>query len=138
MAEWKHINAENLKPFYPSPEEGYGSKLLTGGQLAGSDVININEGTLVGGGRTSGAAHEKTEIYYIVRGQGDVWLDDDCLHVKPGDIIVIPPGVFHWIDNRMNQEPFVLHTYWHRQEDNGLYHRRLQEWGTSVKRIDEE
>lgn len=57
MAEWKHINAENLKPFYPSPEEGYGSKLLTGGQLAGSDVININEGTLVGGGRTSGAAH---------------------------------------------------------------------------------
>lgn len=51
MAEWKHINAENLKPFYPASEEGdYSSKLLTGSQLAGSDVININEGTVEGVG----------------------------------------------------------------------------------------
>jgi mannose-6-phosphate isomerase-like protein (cupin superfamily) len=137
MAEWRHINAEDLKPFYPASDKLYSSKLLTGGRLAGSDVININEGTVVGGGRTSGAAHEKTEIYYIVRGKGDVWLDNDCVHVKPGDVIVIPPGVFHWIDNQMNKEPFVLHTYWHRQEDNGTYYKRLQEWGTSVKKMDE-
>jgi quercetin dioxygenase-like cupin family protein len=137
MAEWIHVNAENLEPFSPVPGGDYSSKLLTGGQLAGSDIININEGTLAGGGRTAGGAHEKTEIYYIVRGTGDVWLDSDCVHVKPGDVIVIPPGVFHWIDNRMNTEPFVLHTYWHRQEDNGMYYSRLEAWGTPVKRSDE-
>ncbi len=78
------------------------------------------------------------EIYYIVSGKGDVWLNDNCLHVKAGDVIVIPPGVHHWIDNQMNKESFVLHTYWHRQEENGTYHRRIKEWGTAFKRIDEE
>ena len=136
MADWKIVNAENLKPFWIG--EVYSSKLLTGDEMAGRQVININEGTLIGGARIEGAAHEETEIYYIINGTGDVWLDDDCIHVKPGDIIIIPPGVFHWIDNRMNDQPFVLFTLWHRQEDNGVYHKRLEAWGKSVKTIDEE
>ncbi|MDD5017423.1 MAG: cupin domain-containing protein [Eubacteriales bacterium] len=136
MAEWKLINAENVKPFCLG--EVYSSKLLTGDEMAGRQVININEGTLAAGARTSGAAHEKTEIYYIVKGSGDVWLDNDCVHVKPGDIIIIPPDVFHWIDNRMNDEPFVLFTLWPRQEDNGVYQVRLKAWGKSMKTIDEE
>jgi quercetin dioxygenase-like cupin family protein len=136
MADRTPINAENIKPF--ACNESYSSKLLTGGELAGEPIININEGTLTGGERTGGAAHDKTEIYYIVRGSGDVWLDEDRYPVKPGDIIIIPPGVFHWIDNRMNREPFVLFTFWHRQEDNGVYHKRLKEWGVTVKTIDQE
>mgnify|MGYP001010179777 CR=1 FL=1 len=136
MAGWKLVNSKDIKPFWTS--DVYCSKLLTGDEMAGRQVININEGTLLGGARTGGAAHEETEIYYIVSGSGDVWLDDDCVHAVPGDIIIIPPGPFHWIDNRMNKVPFVLHTYWHRQEDNDVYHKRLKAWGTSMKRINEE
>ena len=71
--------------------------------------------------RTAGGVHEQTEIYYIVSGMGDVWLDETCYHVVPGDFIIIPPGTFHYIDNTMNDEKFVLMTFWSRQEYNEVY-----------------
>jgi oxalate decarboxylase/phosphoglucose isomerase-like protein (cupin superfamily) len=67
----------------------------------------------------------------------DVWLDDDCIPVKNGDIIVIPPHVFHWIDNTRSSKPFVLFTLWPKQEQNGVYFARKEAWGTSIANIDE-
>ena len=64
MSDWKLVNAENVKPFVC--DETYSSKMLTGDEMAGRPVININEGTLAAGCRTAGGAHEETEIYYIV------------------------------------------------------------------------
>ena len=87
--KWSFVNAENVVPYVC--DETYSSKQLTGDELAGFPVININEGTLKGGCRTGGGAHEDTEIYYIVEGSGILWLDEDSIPVKPGDIIVIPP-----------------------------------------------
>lgn len=136
MSEWKLVNAENVKPFVC--DETYSSKMLTGDEMAGRPVININEETLAAGCRTAGGAHEDTEIYYIVEGTGFVWLDEDQIAVKPGDIIVIPPHCFHWIDNTRNDKPFRLFTFWPRQELNGVYFERLKAWGTSVKFIDED
>ena len=104
MSDWKLVNAENVKPFVC--DETYSSKMLTGDEMAGRPVININEGTLAAGCRTAGGAHEDTEIYYIVDGTGFVWLDDDKVAVKPGDILIIPPLCFHWIENTMNDRPF--------------------------------
>ncbi len=134
--KWSFVNAENVEPFVC--DETYSSKQLTGDEMAGFGVININEGTLKGGCRTAGGVHEDAEIYYITEGKGQLWLDEDCLEVKPGDIIVIPPGVFHWIDNRMNEEAFKLFTLWPKQEQNGVYFERMKAWGTSVKYLDPE
>lgn len=66
--KWSFVNAENVVPYVC--DETYSSKQLTGDELAGFPVININEGTLKGGCRTGGGAHEDTEIYYIVEGTG--------------------------------------------------------------------
>lgn len=43
----------------------YSSKLLTGDEMAGFPVININEGILKGGHRTGGGVHDETELYYF-------------------------------------------------------------------------
>ena len=134
--EWKLINAENLEPF--ACDEVYSSKLLTGDEMAGFPVININEGTLKGGHRTGGGVHDETELYYIVEGTGIVWLDEDAVHVKPGDIIIIPPHVFHWIDNTMNKTDFKLFTLWPDQKQNGVYFERMKAWGKSMKYVDED
>jgi len=131
---WSLVNSENVSPFVCS--DFYSSKLLTGDEMAGMPVININEGTLKAGFRTEGGAHEQVEIYYIVDGVGDVWLDEDRIPVKNGDIIIIPPHVFHWIDNTKSDKPFVLFTFWQKQEDNDVYHERYNAWGTSEKSID--
>ncbi|MCL1855204.1 MAG: cupin domain-containing protein [Clostridia bacterium] len=134
--KWTLVNAENVTPFVCG--DAYSSKMLTGDEMAGMQVININEGTLKPGSRTGGGAHEDVEIYYIVSGEGDVWMDEDRIPVKSGDIIVIPPHVFHWIDNTKSDKPFILFTFWHKQEDNEVFHARKEAWGTSVKNVDDQ
>lgn len=134
--KWSLVNAENVKPFVC--DETYSSKQLTGDEINGLHVLNINEGTLKAGCRTAGGVHEETEIYYITEGAGVLWLDEDSLNVKKGDIIVIPPGVFHWIDNTMNDSEFKLFTLWPNQEQNGVYFERMKAWGTSVQYSDED
>lgn len=133
--KWSFVNAENVVPYVC--DETYSSKQLTGDEMAGFPVININEGTLKGGCKTAGGAHDDAEIYYITAGSGYVWLDDEKIWVKPGDIIVIPPHVFHWIDNTMNEEDFKLFTLWPKQEQNGVYFVRKEAWGKSMKYVDE-
>lgn len=139
MAEWKLVNSENVVPYVC--DDTYSSKMLTGDEMAGRQVININEGTLKAGCRTAGDAHEEQEIYYMVDCDKDtyVWMDDDRIPVKNGDIIVIPPHVFHWIDNTKGTKPFVLFTFWPKQEQNGVYFVRKEAWGgTSVKYLDDD
>lgn len=134
---WKLVASENVEPFVC--DETYSSKMLTGDEMAGQPVININEGTLQPFCRTAGGAHEETEIYYIVSAKPGtvVWLDEDRVPVKNGDVLVIPPHTMHWIDNTGSEEPFVLFTFWPRQEQNGVYHARQKAWGTSVRYKDE-
>ena len=133
---WKLVHSENVEAFVC--DETYSSKMLTGDEMAEQQIININEGTLQPRCRTEGGAHDDTELYYIVSAAPGtaVWLDDDCVLVKNGDIIVIPPQVFHWIDNTMSDEPFVLFTLWPKQEQNGVFFARKDAWGTSVKNKD--
>jgi len=40
--------------------------------------------------------HKKTkEYYFIVRGGGEIELNDDVIKVKEGDLVVIEPGTLH-------------------------------------------
>ena len=79
--QWTLVNAENVVPYVC--DETYSSKQLTGDEMAGFPVININEGTLKGGCRTSGGAHENTEIYYIVEGIGSQAMAQDSVTLNP-------------------------------------------------------
>ncbi len=51
--------------------------------------------------------HKKTkEYYFIVRGEGEIELNDDVIKVKEGDLVVIEPGTFHRA--RGNMEVLVI------------------------------
>ncbi len=134
------INSGELEPYH-TLSGSYTSKLLTGGSLNGEEIININEGTLKGGGTTPGDVHDKIEIYYILRcGNGaEVVLEQagnvTRYSVRPGDCILIPPGTRHWIDNTKCSDDIVILTLWQSQESNITYHNRMKEWGTSQRRI---
>ncbi len=48
--------------------------------------------------------HRRTEeIYYILRGQGQMTIGDESQAVGPGDAIAIPPGAVHQIVNIGNE-----------------------------------
>ena len=142
---WVLVNSENVVGFKGNDYgDDYTSKMLTGDEMAGMPVMNINEGTLAAGGTTGGpdlkgSAHDDTEIYYIIDCDPEtyVWLDDDCLETKPGDFIIIPPHVYHWIDNRKGKKDYKIFTFWPRQEQNGMFFVREKAWGTSVRNLDD-
>ena len=59
---------------------------------------------------TSGHFHDgQEEVYFFVKGQGKMELDDDKFKVKAGDIVNIEDGVFHRVHNtsRTKQLYFV-------------------------------
>lgn len=131
------INMDMLEPFVI--DDNYTSIMVMGDELVGEHCINLNQGIVKPGGRLPGAAHEKAEMYYIVKcGEGAEVVtgkDDEEVRykVKANDIIYIPGGCHHWIDNTRCDEEFIIMTMWPNQEDNGCYHTRLAAWGTSFK-----
>ena len=60
------------------------------------------------------------------------------LHFEPFDFIVIPPHVYHWIDNTNGKRPYRILTFWPRQEQNGMFFVREKAWGTSVRNLDDD
>jgi len=126
-------------------DDVYTSYMMTGDELLDNTekVVNVNMGTLKAGARLAGGHHDDTEIYYVVdcapgakvvTGQDIPGEDEETVYdVKPGDFIVIPGGVHHWIDNRTCDKEFTIMTMWPTQEQNGCYHSRKEAWGTSFK-----
>ena len=136
MSKGVIVNSWEVKPFVC--DETYSSKMLLDDIVAGTKAININEGTLKAGCKTSGGVHGKNEIYYIVKGEAMIHLGEDTKDIKAGSVIFIPAGVFHSLDNKSNTEDLVILTFWERAEYNEVYEVRVKEWGKSFKSIYED
>lgn len=48
-----------------------------------------------------------SEVYYILSGQGEMHIDDECQAVEPGDTVYIPPNAKQFIHNS-GTEPLVF------------------------------
>ena len=134
------INADMLEPYIC--DEAYTSKMIMGEDLVGEPAINLNQGTLQPHTKLPGGHHENAEIYYVVdcqagaevvTGTGKNGDEEIRYQVKAGDVIFIPGGVHHWIDNRKCDQPFIIMTIWPSQEQNGVYFTRKKDWGTSYR-----
>ena len=119
-------------------DAAYSSKMLLDDSVAGTQAINVNEGTLKGGGKTAGSVHTENEIYYVVKGEAVLHLDDKTVDIGPGSLVFIPAGTFHSLDNKSETEDFVLLTLWERASSNEVWHIRLKAWGKTFKTIDED
>ena len=116
----------------------YDSRMILDHVVTGRDgVIQVNHGTTMPGYALDGAAHEEDEIYYILSGHGKLRLDDEIIDVYPNQIIFIPAGVFHALDNRESKEPLEILTLWKDYRFNDAYEARMKLWGKSFRTIDE-
>jgi mannose-6-phosphate isomerase-like protein (cupin superfamily) len=48
------------------------------------------------------------EIYFVTKGQGDMEVDGEHVHVRPGDAILIPAGAWHSLENNGTSELRIL------------------------------
>ncbi|MEW7980431.1 MAG: cupin domain-containing protein [gamma proteobacterium symbiont of Phacoides pectinatus] len=52
--------------------------------------------------------HQSEEVYYVLRGAGEMRLDDRCFSIAPGDTILIPPGTPHQLHNNGSEALVIL------------------------------
>ncbi len=131
------VDVNKVKPL--SFGESYDSRMILDHEITGRDnVIQINHGTVKPGFALGGGVHEEDEIYYILSGKGKLQLDDEIIDVYPDQIIFIPAGCFHALDNRESDEEMKILTFWRDYRFNEAYEERVKQWGKSFKTIDEE
>ncbi|MBQ2826446.1 MAG: cupin domain-containing protein [Clostridia bacterium] len=118
--------------------ESYESRMILDHVITGRDnVIQINHGTVKAGYALGGGVHEDDEIYYILSGKGKLQLDDEIIDVFPNQVIFIPAGVYHALDNRESSEDMTILTFWRDWRMNEAYTERLNQWGKSFMTVDE-
>lgn len=70
---------------------------------------SLAEATVPPGVHTTSHHHPKTEeIYYILQGEGIMYLQGQPQRVRPGDAIPIPPGTSHSIHNDTSDDLVFL------------------------------
>lgn len=131
------VDVANVKPLLFGTE--YESRMILDHVITGRDnVIQINHGTVKAGAALGGGVHEEDEIYYILSGKGKLQLDDKIVDVAGGQVIFIPAGCFHALDNRESDEDMCILTFWRDWRYNDAYETRLKLWGKSFKTVDED
>jgi len=131
------VDVNKVKPL--SFGESYDSRMILDHEITGRDnVIQINHGTVKAGYALDGAVHEEDEIYYILSGTGKLKLDDEIIDVFADQVVFIPAGCFHALDNSMSDEDMKILTFWKDYRFNDAYEERIKQWGKSFKTIDED
>jgi mannose-6-phosphate isomerase-like protein (cupin superfamily) len=131
------VDVDKVKPL--SFGESYDSRMILDHEITGREnVIQINHGTVKAGCALGGATHEENEIYYILSGKGKLQLDDKIVDVYANQVIFIPAGCFHALDNRGAKEDLKILTFWRDYRFNDAYEERIKQWGKSFKTVDED
>ena len=93
---------------------GEGEPLLNGivvkaSPKTGTTGSILVEQTFQRGGTTSLHIHDQgDELFYVVSGRGKATLSDKTEVIGPGDVIFVPEGAVHGIENLDNDEPLTV------------------------------
>lgn len=146
MSKGTIIRPSKVKPFVCS--DNYTSYMLLDHTNSDAKNIHINKGVLKKGATLLPSSkhgetdqNENNETYIMLKGSCKLELDGKVVDLEPGDIVFIPAGTYHGLDNRQGEEDVELLTIWSKVPASGInaaYDMRLKEWGKSYKTIDEE
>ncbi len=63
------------------------------------------------GGQVPWHNQEQEEVYFIIKGEGEMCLGDQRQSVQTGQAVYIPSGVFHQLTNTGDQEMRMMYCY---------------------------
>jgi mannose-6-phosphate isomerase-like protein (cupin superfamily) len=63
------------------------------------------------GGQVPWHNQEQEEVYFIIEGEGEMCLGDEVVEMKAGQLVQIPPGVFHQMSNRGSAPLKMIYCY---------------------------
>ncbi len=66
------------------------------GEMYSSD--NLGFAFVIAKGKATPHIHKKMEeVYFIIKGEGELVIGEETLQIKPGDLIPIPKNVIHYL-----------------------------------------
>ena len=78
-------------------------------ELHHTQAQSLAEATLEPDQATQRHFHRRSEeIYFVTKGSGELEVDGEIRTVRPGDAILIPPGVWHTLENNGTSELLIL------------------------------
>jgi mannose-6-phosphate isomerase-like protein (cupin superfamily) len=78
-------------------------------ELHHTDVQSLAEATLEPGQATERHYHGVSEeIYFVLKGQGEMELDGETRFLRPGDAVLIPARAWHTLENNGTSELRIL------------------------------
>lgn len=76
---------------------------------SGAERLSLAEARVMPGDRTREHLHRRSEeVYYILSGGGEVYLNGRGARVEAGDVVLIPPMTRHYVVNKGEEELVIL------------------------------
>jgi mannose-6-phosphate isomerase-like protein (cupin superfamily) len=107
---------DDVTPFLIAPHDTVKLAPLAG-PADGSPASVFFEVWGPGGAQPDNSHPESTEIFVVLSGHGAAHSDEHTVHIGPGDVLVLPPGSVHRIENTSATER--LYTVTIMAEDGG-------------------
>ncbi len=141
MAKGTVIKANQVKSLFV--DKTYSSKMLLDQTNSETKGVQINQGFISAGSKHADHYHhvDYDEVYLIQKGIAMVRLDGVEYDLNAGDVVHIPGGTMHAIENRSDTEELIIFTVWSRHPEKGVnpvYDMRVKDWGKSYVTVEEE
>ena len=100
------MRVENLNEVEPfTTLDGSTIRGVAGPAIESASNQSLAEASVPPGGATTEHYHRTTEeIYFVLKGSGDLEVDGERRRLRPGDAALIPPGAWHTFENDGNSE----------------------------------
>lgn len=78
------------------------------------------------GERTTVDQHDESETFIVLRGQGRMVIDDESAILEEGDVVFIPKGSVHYIENTSHSDVLTfLSIFWDAPEARAKIREKL-------------
>ena len=76
-------------------------------ELYSSTNLSLSIATITG--KSTSHMHKKMEeIYFILKGKGKIFVGDESVTIKEGDLVVIPKNKFHYVQTEKGESIEVV------------------------------
>jgi mannose-6-phosphate isomerase-like protein (cupin superfamily) len=107
MDERKVVLGVEDSPLLESPDGMMRDTILITDQTCGSNTVSAGLVWVHPHGEIHEDTHAFDEVYYVIRGSANVMMDGRSVPAKAGQVVFLPAGVRHRIDNP-NDETFQI------------------------------
>ena len=128
MAEYKTVFKLDEAELLESPDGMMRDTILVTDASCGTETMSAGLVWVHPKGEIHEDTHEFDEVYYVIRGSAVVIMDGREVPASAGDVVFLPAGVRHRIDNPSDETFEIFWLITTRWSDLTPIHDELERW----------